>query len=115
MRAATRGPTARPMRQDPVADISGSRGSSTSFSPISRPPITTAINPSGASPYSASARAKSCAKARAVTGVFSDGFQTTGSPHTIAIAKFQAQTATGKLKAEITPMGPSGCQISRIA
>ena len=52
--------------------------------------------------------------ASAVSGVFSEGFQTTGSPQTNASAAFQDQTATGKLKAEITPQTPSGCQVSII-
>ena len=38
--------------------------------------------------------------ASAVSGVFSEGFQTTALPQTRASAEFQAQTATGKLKAE---------------
>jgi hypothetical protein len=52
--------------------------------------------------------------ASAVSGVFSEGFQTTASPQTSASAAFQLQTATGKLKAEITPTTPSGCQVSII-
>ena len=51
-------------------------------------------------------------QASAVSGVFSDGFQTTELPHTSARAVFHDQTATGKLKAEITPTTPSGCQLS---
>jgi len=56
-----------------------------------------------------------CWHASAHIGVFSDGFQTTGSPQTKASAAFQAQTATGKLNAVITPTGPSGshCSIMR--
>ena len=50
--------------------------------------------------------------ASALSGVFSDGFQITGSPQTSASAAFQDQTATGKLKAEITAQGPIGCQVS---
>ena len=50
----------------------------------------------------------------AVRGVSSEGFQTTASPQTRATAEFQAQTATGKLNAEITPTGPNGCQVSII-
>ena len=50
--------------------------------------------------------------ARAVSGVFSDGFHTTGLPQTSASALFHDHTATGKLKAEITPQGPIGCQVS---
>ena len=51
-------------------------------------------------------------QASAVSGVISDGFQTTVSPHTRASAVFHDQTATGKLKAEMTPTTPSGCQVS---
>ena len=47
-------------------------------------------------------------------GVFSEGFQTTASPQTKASALFQAHTATGKLKAEMTPTTPAGCQVSII-
>ena len=38
-----------------------------------------------------------------MSGVFSDGFQTTASPQTMARAKFHDHTATGKLKALMTP------------
>jgi hypothetical protein len=48
----------------------------------------------------------------AVRGVRSDGFQTSVSPHTAAIAEFHDQTAAGKLNAVITPTGPSGCHCS---
>ena len=47
-----------------------------------------------------------------MTGVFSDGFQTTASPQTKASAAFHDHTATGKLKAEMTPTTPTGCQVS---
>ena len=47
-----------------------------------------------------------------VSGVSSEGFQTTGSPQTRATAVFHDQTAAGKLKALITPTTPSGCQVS---
>ena len=49
-----------------------------------------------------------------MSGVSDDGFQTTGSPHASASAEFQLHTATGKLKAVMTPIGPSGCQVSNI-
>jgi hypothetical protein len=39
---------------------------------------------------------------------FSDGFQTQTSPAIQAKAVFQAQTATGKLNAEIIPTTPKG-------
>ena len=56
----------------------------------------------------AAARSKMAWVARAVRGVFSDGFQTTALPQTRASAAFQLQTATGKLKAEMMPTTPSG-------
>ena len=52
--------------------------------------------------------------AAAVSGVFSDGFQMTLLPHTNAKAAFHAHTATGKLNAEMTSTGPSGCHCSII-
>ena len=48
------------------------------------------------------ARTEACV-ASAVSGVFSLGFHNTESPHTSASAAFQLHTATGKLKAEMTP------------
>src|SRR5947208_2583039 len=48
----------------------------------------------------------------AVRGVFSDGFQTRVSPQTSASMAFQAHTATGKLKAVMMPIAPSGCHCS---
>ncbi len=53
-------------------------------------------------------------QASAVSGVFSDGFQTTELPVTRARVVFHDQTATGKLKAVITPTTPIGCQVSII-
>ena len=49
-----------------------------------------------------------------MSSVFSDGFQTTASPQTRASAVFHDHTATGKLKALITPTTPSGCHCSII-
>ncbi|CAB4754151.1 unannotated protein [freshwater metagenome] len=47
-----------------------------------------------------------------MSGVSSEGFQMTLSPQTRAMAVFQAQTAAGKLKAEMTVTTPRGCQVS---
>ena len=81
---------------------------------MSRPPISTSDSPSGTPPKRCAARRTIACVASAVSGVFSDGFHTTGSPHTKASAAFHDQTATGKLKAEMTPQTPSGCQVSII-
>ena len=110
-RSATRGPTARPIRVEPVALSSAMPGWSTSACPTSGPPRSTCESASGA-PCSAIARARTAWQASEVSGVSSEGFHTTGSPQTRATAVFHDQTAAGKLKAEITPTTPSGCQVS---
>ena len=78
------------------------------------PPITTLEMPGQcvANIRRAALSARCCWQAIALSGVFSDGFHTIGSPHTRPIIAFQAHTATGKLNAEITPTGPSGCHYS---
>ena len=50
--------------------------------------------------------------AMAVSGARRLGFHTVVSPQTAASMLFQAQTALGKLKALMTPIGPSGCHCS---
>ena len=107
-----RGAIVRPIAVEPVAETSGSRGSSTRTRAAS--PTTTSTRPSGASPNRSAARSKIDRQASAVSGVSDDGFQTTGSPHASASAEFQLHTATGKLNAVMTPIGPSGCQVSNI-
>ena len=52
--------------------------------------------------------------ALAYSGVDDDGFQIVVLPQIAAINAFQAHTATGKLKADITPIAPSGCHCSYI-
>jgi hypothetical protein len=104
----------RPMAVEPVAETTATRGSLTKISPSSRPPIKTPDRPSGASPKRHSARSTTACTASAVSGVFSEGFQTTGSPQTSARPAFQHHTATGKLNAEMTPQTPSGCHDSII-
>ena len=47
-------------------------------------------------------------------GAFSEPFQTQTSPQIQAKAVFQAQTATGKLKAEMIPTTPIECHCSLI-
>ena len=102
------------MAVEPVAETSGTFGWSTSASPTSRPPITTVVRPAGASPKRVTARSNSVWTANAVSGVFSEGFQTQAFPQTTASAAFQLHTATGKLNAEMIPTTPSGCQVSII-
>ena len=104
--------TCCPILQEPVAEINGRRASAIFRSPtVSLDPI---VNVKIAG--STSIRRQACSARRvtasAVSGVLFAGFHTTASPHTTASAEFQAQTATGKLKAVITPTTPSGCHCS---
>ena len=101
------------MRVEPVAETIGTRFDATSASPIAGPPMTTWAKPWGASePKRSMARPRIFIVASAESGVFSEGFQMTESPHTSASAAFQDQTATGKLKADMIAHGPIGCQVS---
>ena len=84
---------------------------STSASPPPGRAITTWLRSAGA-PQLGRARSQQRLQASAVSGVVSDGFHTTASPHTSATAVFHDHTATGKLNAVITPTTPSGCQVS---
>ena len=113
MRWATAGPTMRPMLQDPVAEIRGRRVSWFIRSPTVAPSPTTRLK-TPSKPLPSMTCWAMRVTAMAVRGVRSDGFHTTVSPHTAARAEFHDQTATGKLNAEITPTGPSGCQCSYI-
>ncbi len=112
-RDATTSATRRPTAVEPVNEMSGRRRSRSICSPTVRPGPTTSEKMPG-TPWSAVTRFAMCCTAMAVSGVGSAGFQTTGSPHTAAIAAFQDQTATGKLNAVMTPTGPSGCHCSII-
>ncbi len=98
---------------EPVNDTSGRRPSPSMRSPITDPGPTSRLNTPSAS-WSAATGATRCCTATAHSGTGSAGFQMTGSPHTAASAAFQDQTATGKLKAVMTPTGPSGCHCSII-
>ncbi len=78
---------------------------------MSAPPSTTRCTSAGA-PTSAAARIRRPWQPSAVSEVVSEGFHTTVSPHTSATQVFHDHTATGKLKAVMTPTTPSGCQVS---
>jgi len=61
----------------------------------------------GGAPVSARTRWAILVTASAVSGAWCEGFQIIESPHTAATMAFQAQTATGKLKAVMMPTGPA--------
>src|ERR1044071_9554186 len=100
--APTAAPTALPIRVEPVADTSGTRASLLIHSPVSRPPTTRPLTPSGTL-LALNTLAIIFWQAIAVSGVFSDGFHTQVLPHTQARKLFQLQTATGKLNALMMP------------
>src|SRR5450755_4802546 len=66
----------------------------------------------GGSEWRSSTRLQMCCTATEHKEVFADGFHTTELPAMAARNAFQDHTATGKLKAEITPTTPSGCHCS---
>src|SRR5919204_2090516 len=100
------------MATDPVAETKGILGSSDNFCPtVLRSPISN-VKIAGSAPLSRQTRSQIFITAIAVSGVFSEGFQTVASPQTAANAAFHDQTATGKLNALITAMTPSGCHCS---
>ncbi len=113
MRLATRSPTMRPTLVEPVKLTSGTRRSSTKDCASSLPASLNRKNRSG-KPPSLSASLQMRMAAIADNGVLGEGFQIEMSPQTAATNEFQAQTATGKLKALITPTTPSGCHCSII-
>ncbi len=105
-------PTARPIAVEPVALTRRMSGCATSASPSARSPTASCAMSRNPGSHSRSTRCRIACATHADSGVFSDGFHTTALPHASASAAFHAHTATGKLKAEITPHTPNGCQVS---
>src|SRR6266581_2537152 len=100
------------MFTEPVAETNGIRVSPASFWPTVLRSPTSRVKIAGSAPVSRQTRSAIFVTATAVSGVFSDGFQTVASPQTAARAAFHDQTATGKLNAVITATTPSGCHCS---
>src|SRR3989442_5909918 len=100
------------MLTEPVAETKEIRVSSANFCPtVLRSPMSS-VKIAGSAPVSRQTRSQIFVTAIAVSGVFSDGFQTVASPQTAASAAFHDQTATGKLNAVITAITPSACHCS---
>ena len=97
-----------------MQETSGIRRSWSSRSPTVEPLPIVSEKTAGSTSLSRQTSSAIFVTAMAVKGVLLAGFQTTASPQTAARALFQLQTATGKLKAEITPTTPSGCHCSYI-
>src|SRR6266581_1768877 len=102
------------MATEPVAETNEIRASSANFCPTVLRSPTSSVKIAGSAPVSLQTRSQILVTAIAVSGVFSDGFQTVASPQTAASAAFHDQTATGKLNAVIIPIGPNGCHCSYI-
>ena len=86
-----------------MALSSATPGWSTSACPTSAPPISDLADVGRGALLGERAVEQGARTASAVSGACSDGFQTTVSPQTRASAVFHDQTATGKLKALMTP------------
>src|SRR5881397_3052254 len=97
------------MAQEPVAEMSGTRRSLANGSPTVATSPVSSVKIAGSTPVSRQTLSARRVTAMAQSGVLLEGFQTTASPQTEAKALFQDQTATGKLKAVMTPTTPSGC------
>ena len=113
-RSPTIFPTLFPTLVEPVAEISGILLSAKKSSPIYLElPATRLMIPSGRLFLSSTFAIMLCT-ATAQSMVFEDGFHSTTSPQIKASIAFQDQTATGKLKADITPTIPNGCHCSNM-
>ncbi len=113
-RPPTTSATLRPTSQLPVAETSGMRRSWRSRSPTVDPFPMTREKMAGSTSLARQTSAAIFVTAMAVRGVLEAGFQRVESPQTAARAEFHAQTATGKLKAEMTATTPRGCHCSRM-
>ncbi len=113
MRRATLTPTSRPTQVEPVKDIRLTRVSLTNFSARSWS-WAMKLRKIGGKPPASSASLQIFCTATPHSATFLEGFQTVTLPQMAAMKAFQAHTATGKLKAEMTPTTPSGCHCSYI-
>ncbi|EKD72710.1 MAG: hypothetical protein ACD_45C00607G0004 [uncultured bacterium] len=110
-RCATISLTARPTVVEPVNETSDTRLSLTNCLAKSLLSVTKSENRPRKLFFCMTAL-QICWTAIAESGVLGEGFQTTVLPQIAARKAFHAQTATGKLNAEITPTTPSGCHCS---
>ena len=104
--------TSIPIAVDPVAETSGMRLSAAKRPPTVATSPMTRVKIAASTPVSKQTCSAMRVTAMAQSGALFEGFQQTASPQTAASALFHAQTATGKLKAVITPTMPNGCHCS---
>lgn len=98
---------------EPVKLINANLVSSTSFSPISLPPVQRVSTDFGI-PFLSRTSIIILVQAIPHKGVVGEDFHIVRLPQTAATQKFQPKTAVGKLKAEITPIKPKGFHYSII-
>ena len=110
-RSATRTPICRPTCVEPVNETSATRRSSTKRIASSVPASMKIWNIAGSECRSRTWLQR-CCTASEHSAVLGDGFHTVALPAMAARNAFHDQTATGKLKAEMTPTTPSGCHCS---
>jgi len=95
-----------PVSREPVSEISGTSGCSTSAFPPSPPPPWTMLT----TPGGTSASTSNSTKRSPSVGVSVAGLKTTVLPHTSAGRIFQLGIAIGKFHGVITPTTPIGCR-----
>src|SRR3989338_896518 len=101
------------MAVEPVKEMSGKRLSSTILLARS---LSLEINKENilSQPHCCMTSLQICCTANATNGALEEGFQIMVFPQIAAKNAFHAHTATGKLNAVITPIGPKGCHCSII-
>jgi len=114
-RAARRGATVRPMAVEPVAETRGMSGESTSCWPTVASPMRRVARPLGMLPNDAwnffAARSKMAWVARAVRGVFSEGFRRRRCADQ-SEGGVPAPHGDGEVEGGMMPTTPRGCQVS---
>jgi hypothetical protein len=100
------------MRVLPVAETSGTFGSSSSALPTVS--VRADHEADQRRPFLAEHLGGDLRHRDRVSGVFSDGFHRQLSPQTSASIEFHAHTAIGKLKAVMTPTCRAGATVSRM-
>ena len=113
-RRATRSATSRPTCVEPVNETRSTRRSSTKRVASSCAGVDEQLEDAAGNRCRSSTRLQMRCTATAHSAVLGDGFHTVTLPQIAARKAFHAHTATGKLKALITPTTPSGCHCSNM-
>jgi hypothetical protein len=101
-----------PIADDPVNDTSSNLLSLINYSPTSFPDPTTMVRTPSGQLFLFNTSATILVEAMVTKETEEAPFHTVKLPVAIAMARFQKNTAFGKLKAEITPIKPNGFHYS---